>query len=48
VILGISQLHRPPLSVAGIALLFYVVFIVCNMAFIVCVVLRAVFCLSVV
>jgi hypothetical protein len=40
--------HRSPWPVAGIALLFLVVFIVCNVSFTVCVALCAVFCLSVV
>jgi hypothetical protein len=46
-ILDISQPHRPLRPDAGIALLFCVVFIVCNMTFIVCVALGAVFCLTV-
>jgi hypothetical protein len=47
-ILDISQLYRPPLPVRGIALLFCFVFIVCNVHFIVCVDLCAVFCLRMV
>jgi hypothetical protein len=42
-----SQLHRPPWPVAGICLLC-VVYIVCNVSFIVDVALCAVFCFSVV
>jgi hypothetical protein len=41
VILNISQTYRPPRPVT----LFLILFIVCNVAFIICVALRAVFCL---
>jgi hypothetical protein len=47
-IFDISQFYRPPRPIMGIALLFCVVFIVCNVSFVVCVALCAVICLSVV
>jgi hypothetical protein len=47
-ILAISHPHRPPWPVTWIAILsFVVVFIVCNVSFIVCVTLFVVFCLRV-
>jgi hypothetical protein len=45
--LDIPQPCRPPGPVTGIALFFCVVFIVCNVSFIVCVALCAVVCLRV-
>jgi hypothetical protein len=47
-ILNISQPYRTPRPLTGIALLFLPVFIVCNVSFIFCVDLSAVYCLSVV
>jgi hypothetical protein len=43
-IIDVSQLYRPSRPVSGIVLLFCVVFFVCNVCFIVCVALCAVFC----
>jgi hypothetical protein len=42
--LHVSQPHRPPRLVTGIALFVSVVFIVCNVSFNVCGALCAVFC----
>jgi hypothetical protein len=47
-ILNISQPYRPPPACYGDSLTFCIVFIVCNVSFIVCVALCAVFCLAVV